>query len=105
MFSWLKEDRGTEYQLRFDQNNMSTAYVNGRLGGSREHAEWFINPNDVDRLEYSSEHRLLKVTRMWNNDPAAYIFFGFTHGAEAFVQRVLESRTSESHITAVKLES
>jgi len=105
MFSWLKkEDRGTEYQLRFDQNNMFTAYVNGRLGGSQEHGEWLINPNSVDRLEYSSEHRLVKVTRMWNNDPAAYIFFGFIHGAGAFVQRVLELRTSEPHIT-VKLES
>ncbi|KAE9370487.1 hypothetical protein N431DRAFT_342655, partial [Stipitochalara longipes BDJ] len=102
MFSWLRrEDRDTEYQLRLGANGMYTAYMNGQLGGS-EFGAWVINPQSITKLEFSFENRLVKLTRTWNGDPKAYIFFGFSDGAEGFVQRILDAAKPETKIA--KLE-
>lgn len=88
-FSWRKGEDGKQYKLVLGKNGMYTAFVDGQLGGS-EYGAWMINPNSTGKLEFSYEQRLVKVTRMWNNDPKAHIYFGFTHGAKDFVQNIID---------------
>ena len=74
--------------------------MNGQLG-DRDYATWMINPKSIQKLEFSYEQRLVAITRTWNSDPKAHIFFGFTNGAEDFVQSIIESNPE---LAKVKLE-